>query len=77
MKPRLLFPVLLLGSALPLPAAEDARPFGPDYPNLDSLATGEWWAKRSEAPKKKQGQPPPPSLDVARDQGPAPAAACR
>lgn len=29
-----------------LPADPVARPFGPKNPNLDSLATGEWWTKK-------------------------------
>jgi hypothetical protein len=44
-------------------AAESPRPFGEDYPDLDSTAVGEWWQKK---PAGKQ--PPPPSLVVPRDQ---------
>ncbi|MBA4065631.1 MAG: hypothetical protein C0501_18330 [Isosphaera sp.] len=44
------------------PAADDP-PFGKEFPNLDSLATGEWWTK---APKKAANAPPP--MDVPRDQ---------
>ena len=55
-----------------LVAADLPQPFGPEFPNLDSLATGEWWAKRIAAPgkgkPKGQGQPQPPSMDVPRDQ---------
>jgi len=43
-------------------SSEPESQFGPEYPNLDSLATGKWWTKRSK------GQNPPPSLDVPRDQ---------
>lgn len=43
-------------------AAEPALPFGPEFPNLDSLAVGEWWKK------SPRGQNPPPPLDVPRDQ---------
>ncbi|MBU6387120.1 MAG: BlaI/MecI/CopY family transcriptional regulator [Planctomycetes bacterium] len=43
-------------------SSEPESPFGTEYPNLDSLATGKWWTKRSK------GQNPPPSLDVPRDQ---------
>lgn|GEM_PF-2379315 len=43
-------------------SSEPELPFGPEYPNLDSLATGKWWTKKSK------GQNPPPSLDVPRDQ---------
>lgn len=41
---------------------EDARPFGSEFPNLDSLAAGEWWKK--PAPR---GPSPPPPMDVPRD----------
>ncbi len=60
---RLLCVVLLGVMTVPSRAAESARPFGDDYPNLDSLAVGEWWKKK---PAGKQ--PPPPSLIVPRDQ---------
>lgn len=55
----------LLGALMagPVLAAEPARPFGEQYPNLDSLAVGEWWVRK---PAGKQ--PPPPSLVVARDE---------
>ncbi|MBL9204936.1 MAG: hypothetical protein JNN01_07615 [Opitutaceae bacterium] len=43
-------------------AAAGPYPFGADFQNLDSLATGEWWL----APRPKQN--PPPDLDVPRDQ---------
>ena len=48
----------------PLRAAETAspQPFGPGFPKLDSLATGEWWATRPSGPNI------PPSMDVPRDQ---------
>ena len=58
-----------------LAAADNPQPFGSEFPNLDSLATGEWWAKPAATaaaakaePKKKQGQPQPPPMDVPRDQ---------
>ena len=44
-------------------APESPQPFGTDYPNLDSLATGEWWKKT--APR---GPAAPPPMDVPRDQ---------
>ena len=48
------------------------RPFGTEFPNLDSLATGEWWTKGAGASatgkNKGKGQPPPPPMDVPRDQ---------
>ena len=38
----------------------EARPFGADFPNLDSLATGDWWTKGTAAATKaappKDGQ---------------------
>jgi hypothetical protein len=49
-----------LTGAGPLPA-QDA-PFGADHPTLDSLACGEWWAK------KFKGQNAPPLMDVPRDE---------
>ncbi len=53
-------------------AQETAQPFGAEFPNLDSLTTGDWWAKGSAAAGKSknkgQGQPPPPPMDVPRDQ---------
>jgi len=39
-----------------------AQPFGPDFPELDSLASGDWWKKRPT------GRNAPPSMDVPRDQ---------
>jgi 3',5'-cyclic AMP phosphodiesterase CpdA len=52
--------------APPSPAAdpEPARPFGDDFPNLDSFAVGEWWKKK---PAKSAPNPPPP-MDVPRDE---------
>lgn len=44
-------------------APESAKPFGNEYPNLDSLAVGQWWTKPT--PK---GPNPPPTMNVPRDQ---------
>lgn len=44
-------------------AEEPARPFGDQFPNLDSLAVGQWWDK----PQPK-GPNPPPTLNVPRDE---------
>jgi 3',5'-cyclic AMP phosphodiesterase CpdA len=44
-------------------AADSPRPFGDEYPNLDSFAVGEWWKKK---PAKNAPNPPPP-MDVPRD----------
>jgi hypothetical protein len=61
---------LLLWSARGATAAESGTPgvspttpFGTEFPNLDSLATGEWWKR--PVPK---GPNPPPAMDVPRDQ---------
>ncbi|MGL6096698.1 MAG: hypothetical protein ACRC7O_12990 [Fimbriiglobus sp.] len=43
---------------------EPARPFGDDFPHLDSFAVGDWWVKKA----KKSDQPPPPPMDVPRDE---------
>lgn len=37
-----------------------AQPFGPEFPNLDSLAAGQWWDKKPKGPN------PPPTMDVPR-----------
>ena len=44
-------------------ADEPVRPFGDKFPNLDSLAVGQWWDK----PQPKGPNPPPP-MNVPRDQ---------
>ncbi len=41
---------------------EPARPFGKDFPNLDSLATGQWWDKEAKGANR------PPSMNVPRDE---------
>lgn len=45
--------------------SESALPFGDAYPELDSLATGEWW--KAEQPTTKKAALPP-SMNVARDE---------
>lgn len=69
------FALLLLFAAASVvcPGQErDPRPFGADYPDLDSDATGEWWKPKSVVPgqKKKKAQPQiqEPRLMVPRDQ---------
>jgi hypothetical protein len=58
--PSVIVLVCLLGAAA---NAEDAaRPFGAAFPQLDSLAVGEWWTKKFAGPN------PPPPMDVPRDQ---------
>ncbi|MFN7733006.1 MAG: hypothetical protein ACK5OB_13975 [Pirellula sp.] len=57
--------VASMAGTRPLAAPADFagdRPFGEEYPNLDSLATGEWWKKEAKGPN------PPPSMKVPRDQ---------
>jgi hypothetical protein len=72
--------------ALALPAEmllsqEAAQPFGAEFPNLDSLTTGQWWSKGAAPPPAKAkakgkaktkakggGGPPAPPMDVPRDQ---------
>jgi hypothetical protein len=51
-------------------AVNTPQPFGAEYPELDSLSTGEWWTKGNLAPAKSKGkgQPPLPVMDVPRDQ---------
>lgn len=60
-----------------LPAQFPAKPFGAEFPNLDSLTTGEWWtrgaaaAPQSKAKAKKTkgaGQPAAPPMDVPRNE---------
>ena len=52
-------PVASFAQATPLP-------FGAEFPELDALATGEWWTKGTGAAaagkskNKGKGQPPPP-----------------
>lgn len=40
---------------------ESPRPFGEEFPDLDSLAVGEWWTKRGPR------QNPPPAMEVPRE----------
>jgi hypothetical protein len=56
--------LLILGVVPHLRAQEaqkKARPFGDEFPTLDSLATGEWWKKTP------RGANPPPSMNVPRE----------
>ncbi len=56
--------------AAPVPPAHTVKPFGADFPNLDSLATGAWWEPRAAAKGKKKAAGPaaPPTMVVERDQ---------
>lgn len=51
-------------------AAEAARPFGEDFPNLESLSTGPWWTRPANqtTPLKNGRRAAPPNLNVPRDQ---------
>ena len=51
-------------------AAEEARPFGEDFPNLESLSTGPWWTRPANqtTPLKNGRRAAPPNLNVPRDQ---------
>jgi hypothetical protein len=62
MTSRLPFLALLFILCSPLGAAEPARPFGSDFPNLDSLAVGEWWTRQPTAANR------PPTMDVPRSE---------
>ena len=57
-------------TAISAAAADVDAPFGAEFPNLDSLATGDWWKKSPGAvgKAKGKGQPAPPPMDVPRDQ---------
>ena len=51
---------------------QPAKPFGTEFPNLESLTTGKWWAqldapKNQTKAKGKGGGTPAPSMDVARE----------
>jgi len=61
-------------------AADNPQPFGAEFPNLESLTTGEWWTKNAAAAAKNEkkkakgkgkgggGATPPPAMDVPRDE---------
>ena len=51
------------GGATGKAAAAIKRPFGTEFPNLDSLAVGDRWQNQ-----KPKGPNPPPSKDAPRDQ---------
>ena len=53
--------MLVLAGGTTSPAADavvpdvlDPRPFGDDFPGLDSWATGQWWTKASASPAAAQ-----------------------
>ncbi len=53
-------------------ARDAAQPFGSEFPNLESLTTGEWWTKgvaaAGNATGKGKPNTQPPSMDVPRDE---------
>ena len=60
-------------------AVDNPQPFGAEFPNLESLTTGEWWTKGVQAAAQNEtkkakgkgkggGATPPPSMDVPRDE---------
>lgn len=52
-------------------ASDAAKPFGDQFPNLESLTTGEWWKNEIGNQKtrvKRGGASPAPLMDVPRDQ---------
>ena len=58
-------------------AVDAPQPFGTEFPNLESLTTGEWWTKNAAAAAKNEkkkakgkggGASPPPAMDVPRDE---------
>jgi hypothetical protein len=59
---RLLLTLLVATVTASLRAAESAQPFGADFPNLDSLAVGEWWTRKPTAANR------PPPMDVPRSE---------
>ncbi|MFZ9088532.1 MAG: hypothetical protein ACO3FE_00460, partial [Planctomycetaceae bacterium] len=64
-------PILIVAGILSLSclqADEPAQPFGPEFPSLDSDATGEWWKPRPITTGKRKGQTGAPRLLVPRDE---------
>jgi hypothetical protein len=53
------------GSTSAVSATEAALPFGDAYPQLDTLAVGEWWNAKVPSAKKAAL---PPAMDVPRDE---------
>lgn len=63
--------ILIFGlcGALLAPAQEE-KPFGDQFPNLDGMATGKWWQKAAPKEAPKQGRKPKQivNMDVPRDE---------
>ncbi|MBW3543051.1 MAG: metallophosphoesterase [Planctomycetes bacterium] len=57
--------------AIPAPellAQDTAAPFGAEFPNLESLTTGQWWTRAKANPGARRGRATPaPSMDVPRE----------
>ncbi len=56
---------------LDLAAQEAAQPFGSEFPELESLTTGQWWTRgvaQKNTKLKRGGATAAPSMDVPRDQ---------
>jgi hypothetical protein len=53
-----------------LPAQEAVQPFGAEFPNLESLTTGQWWARpqAKPKPKPKARATEAPPMDVPREE---------
>ncbi|MEQ2005319.1 MAG: hypothetical protein ABMA26_00870 [Limisphaerales bacterium] len=57
-------------------AQNAAQAFGEEFPDLESLTTGEWWTRgtaaavpgKAKGKGKGDGQPQPPPMDVPRDE---------
>jgi hypothetical protein len=56
--------------AAPVPPAHTVKPFGEEFPSLDSLAIGAWWEPRpaAKAKKKAAASSAAPTMLVERDQ---------
>ena len=67
----LLFLMIPMLAAAPLvPPAHTVKPFGEEFPSLDSLAVGAWWEARpaAKAKKKAAASSAAPTMLVERDQ---------
>ena len=68
-KPLVTISILSLCASL-LASAQEEKPFGDKFPNLDGMATGKWWEKSAakDAPKKGKRPKQIVNMDVPRDQ---------
>ncbi|MCS1407163.1 MAG: hypothetical protein M2R45_00320 [Verrucomicrobia subdivision 3 bacterium] len=64
--------VIITLTAFSLSGAEDSQPFGPDFPNLDNAATGQWWSVKVESSERPDSRRRTPknliNLNVPRDE---------